>query len=187
MSNSSNCNFVSRWRSLSRTGCIFASVVVAATVAAADSARVIESTAVALFAQNQSDQALAYLEAQIVAATPAEKDMAVAQELTRIAFVFHGRKDRGHAEFVANAANARAEPRLADSVLSPVHFAVYREQAIACELILGDVAKAIDRVDCALRYIDQSGAGSALASTAGELRQRRLRLVHKLKILQRPS
>lgn len=155
-------------------------------IARADSPRVIESTATTFFTQNQSDQALAYLEAQILAVTPAEKDLAVAQELTRIAFIFHNKKDRPHAEFVATLGCTRAQPRLTDAVLSPAHFGLFREQALACELILGDLSGALTRVDAALRYIAQLAANPALDQPRAELLQRRQRLLQRLKIQQRP-
>ena len=179
--------FVSPWRRLSCIGCFLVAVAVAAPALAVDSTRVIENTAVTMFGQNQSDQALAYLEAQITAATPAAKDLAVAQELTRIAFVFHNRKDDRLAEFVASLACARAEPRMADAVLSVAHFSVCREQVLVCDLILGDVNRALGRVDLALRFIAQSTATPGFAQARDDLLQLRQRLVRRLKIQQRPT
>lgn len=186
MNHALNFVLVSLRRLPYRAGCLVAGALFALTAAAADAPRMIEKNATGLFAQNHSEQALAYLEAQITAPTPAEKDLAVAQQLTQIAFIFYGRKDRPHAESVASLACGRAEPRLVDGVLSTAHFAICRDQALACELILGDFNRAVSRIDIGLHYIEQAG-GSDLAQAAAELRLRRARLIQKIKVLQRPS
>jgi hypothetical protein len=167
------------------TGLLAAALAHASAVFAADSSQVIEATALDLFTQNQATPALAYLDAQISAPTPAEKDLAVARQLGRVAFIFHNRRDRARAELVASLSCARAEARVVDSVLSPAHFTVFRDQALLCDLILGDMSLALDRVDAALRYISQS-ADPALNPARTELLERRQRLLGRQKIQQRP-
>jgi len=141
--------------------------------------------AYALFVANQPDAAVSSLQSNIAGATQAEQDLKVAQQLTLIAFTFHNQKNHPMAQQVASLASAMIAARLSDSTLTPLHFAVSRDQTITCDIVLGNMTDALSRIDCALRYITQSG-DPTLSQASTDLQQRKLRLQDKLKIQQRP-
>lgn len=154
---------------------------------AADTPSVIEKTALAYFTAGRTDEALAYVDAQISAATPAAKDLAVSSQLSRLAVILYSRRDRARAAAVGRLACARAEARLADAALTPAHFSLCREQFTVCDTILRDVAASLARVECALRYIGQAGRPADLDPAREELERQRTRLLQQQKIISRPN
>ncbi len=154
---------------------------------AADSRAAIERNAAALLAQGREADAVAYVDSQFSASSPADRDLAVATVFTRVAVSFHGKRDRLRAVASARLAGARSDARMADATLTSAHYALCREQLVACGTILGDLARALARTECALRYIEQSGTPAELVPARDEFARHRARLRQKLNSLKNPN